>query len=1858
MKSLAALTVAVLVIGACVDTRDEAPPVPQPGESSCEDRDGDGYGEGCAQGGDCDDNERSVHEGCAACVIPRDGCACDEGSKPVSCYREPSTADDGTVMCHEGTRYCRDRKWSSCESIVSYPRPDELETQAIVNPNAAPQHCNDCTINCYVVRDNLDPTTDAGLKSTSTNITTPKGGGVTLSSKVVDSGMGVIVPPPVLDPNNCMLGAAPDMDCDGIPDIYDPYPNDKPFGTANPALFYDIPAGKSGSNEVNLTFQLNSADVYFLIDQTASMDGESNQLKKDLTKGDFIQDAAYECADYDFDRKPNNELKAQGIVGAVRCLIREANFGVGLFREVPINYAPADNVTYRNYQDITADIPSVITAVNKLDVAGNVDWPEAAMLGLYAMATGEGFYFGPERTGLAPRRDCPTGTYGYPCFRNNAIPIVLMFTDAQLHNGPVNNDYPYVSKFLGFNAGSTKEHTPIKSTNETYENALDLGDVTNTNLTMIGDTRGMINDFDVEAVSCGNTDDRSPDAMFKFTVASTKTINASTWGSDFDTTLSIFKGAPTPTTNLPSYPNTNDTVATSYGFGTVNNKFVTASGDSTSLKHDYSANDVSCGAAATGKDATFTFNLSSATRVALSTRGSSYGTSLGLFSSAPATTTYASIVNTNDDITLASRYPVGTLNNRNRGYAGDTSAAAIGPNYSAKQLGCSGTALTATADANDAVYAFNLSQATKVRVSSEDSTLKSIIALTGDTGEYINIKAVTGNDTQTSAYDVGVLDDKAFQFTSSTASPIVSNYASTLTGCNSASSRDAVFKFTLNNSQTLDIDTTESLFDTSISLFRSVVGSGITTVNLPTSTTTNANTNEAATTAYDFGTLTDKLITTTGTSTNNMLADFSGAQIGCGANNNAPDSVFKFTLTKPTKVRVDTIGSAFDTVVSLHQNLPVQRTTAVAAKSNEAVDTAYAVTASHLSAGSLQSFTSSTSTMTEDVAINSSSTCTTDYAAKDAVFKVDVATAGNYELNTEGSVFDTVLGLYAGSPLPIRDAKPPTATPVAAPLGDKRIATLGLNNGAVDVGTINDRWVSYSGTTASGYVSDIAYTGCSAKASTFDVYFSFTVGLGLPRNVTIDTFGSGFDTVLALADGLGNVTDCNNDASGSTTDSQITKSLSTGTYYVFIKGRTTNGTYKINFRDTAVTDVSTTIACDDNSGANGVDAKMSRYLGVGTYYAVVKGRKTANSGAYRLNIKNLDALAATNRLACDSDSAGAGASQLDSPTLQAGEYFVIVKSTSAAAKGAYTLRVRDLLSLPGFVTCNDDGPTGKTSKITGQALTPGTYYTVVRGAGTANGAYTITFRDTDVQFTPLLGCDYNSGPSGTSLLERDLPAGNYRVIVKGMTAADKGPYKVSMRDLNGVPTHRLYCDGTTGPGGSSYIEQDLAAGSYTVVMQSSASSGAGGTYKLAVRDATKYPNPVATYCSNDITGSTTSKLSESLTAGTYYALVKGNKTADQGLYQFNIGGGGTTASTFSPPNYSQIRKALTDRQIKVLPVLSCRDDPAHGDAQGDCVATRTQATALANATGALGSNLQPLVYDIDGDGGGLSRTIVNGISEIAKYLEMNVSAQVVFEPDPNPGFILSIKAVDAPGDGCSGLVGAEHQRCAPGATPRFEITFTNPANKPVPNNPNDPYGGYNFRAELIGDNQYVMDKVPVYIMPHQVLPPPPKTVFLPSGSYWQDISATNCMGTQRPDWSDLTWNADIPDGTSVSFGVCGADNKADLGSCTPTALAKVTGGSVCLADSGCPNGYCSSKLNCQHVTAGNCTSDKDCTRGATCKTGVCRFTGQPIYIGDALKEKNYMNNMRMQIGLTSNPLVNTAPTVYDWSLNYFCNSAQ
>jgi hypothetical protein len=91
----------------------------------CADEDGDGYGSNCTLVDDCDDSDTSITNQCEVCTkVVAKGCPCEPGTKPMACDPEDikTTRDGvrGTLVCSEGTRYCRDGFYSDCEALVEY----------------------------------------------------------------------------------------------------------------------------------------------------------------------------------------------------------------------------------------------------------------------------------------------------------------------------------------------------------------------------------------------------------------------------------------------------------------------------------------------------------------------------------------------------------------------------------------------------------------------------------------------------------------------------------------------------------------------------------------------------------------------------------------------------------------------------------------------------------------------------------------------------------------------------------------------------------------------------------------------------------------------------------------------------------------------------------------------------------------------------------------------------------------------------------------------------------------------------------------------------------------------------------------------------------------------------------------------------------------------------------------------------------------------------------------------------------------------------------------------------------------------------------------------------------------------------------------------------------------------------------------------------------------------------------------------------------------------------------------------------------------------------------------------------------
>ncbi|MBX3251643.1 MAG: hypothetical protein KF901_30985 [Myxococcales bacterium] len=151
--------------------------------------------------------------------------------------------------------------------------------------------------------------------------------------------------------------------------------------------------------------ELAIVDVMFVIDATASMLDEIDNVRRRLR--DFV-------------------------VPEVRRLIPDAAFGVAFVGEFPVQpHGPPTVRPYELRSPITLDTLQVEAALAGPPEWGNFDEPEAQVEGLYQVATGEGL-----APWIEPSAGCPMGGLGGACFRREALPIVLLVTDAPMNNGP------------------------------------------------------------------------------------------------------------------------------------------------------------------------------------------------------------------------------------------------------------------------------------------------------------------------------------------------------------------------------------------------------------------------------------------------------------------------------------------------------------------------------------------------------------------------------------------------------------------------------------------------------------------------------------------------------------------------------------------------------------------------------------------------------------------------------------------------------------------------------------------------------------------------------------------------------------------------------------------------------------------------------------------------------------------------------------------------------------------------------------------------------------------------------------------------------------------------------------------------------------------------------------------------------------------------------------------------------------------------------------------------------------------------------------------------------------------------------
>ncbi len=315
--------------------------------------------------------------------------ACADGTLR-DCYSDPVEGPTPQLWkCGHGLSACVSGVWARCAIDAEFTIPVVHALLSSTTP------CSPCNPSCYTTTDtpgaaDLVPTASNGVV-----YDTPRGG--------------------ISLPASTASATPADADGDGVPDAADSFPADPARDGVRElgGFSYSLPYGGAGiTGGLSISTQVRTADVYFLMDTTGSMDGEIANLKSTLTGT---------------------------IIPAINLAIPDAWYGVGYFDDYPTSPstaysygdATAGDVPYRNVLNSTSSAAAANAAVAALVMRDGNDTAESQIPALYAVATGSSLWGG---TPAAPA--CAAGYRGYPCFRPGTIPIIVMFTDAPFHNDP------------------------------------------------------------------------------------------------------------------------------------------------------------------------------------------------------------------------------------------------------------------------------------------------------------------------------------------------------------------------------------------------------------------------------------------------------------------------------------------------------------------------------------------------------------------------------------------------------------------------------------------------------------------------------------------------------------------------------------------------------------------------------------------------------------------------------------------------------------------------------------------------------------------------------------------------------------------------------------------------------------------------------------------------------------------------------------------------------------------------------------------------------------------------------------------------------------------------------------------------------------------------------------------------------------------------------------------------------------------------------------------------------------------------------------------------------------------------------
>jgi hypothetical protein len=224
-----------------------------------------------------------------------------------------------------------------------------------------------------------------------------------------------------------------DSDGDGIDDLTEiaagSSPTDPvsrpPEGTLYVIVPYHPPpeVGEHPLRQFDFATRIRSVDIMFVVDTTGSMSGTITEVQ--------------------------GTLSSTIIPGIVAALGPDADARYGMaahgdFQEYGPNYT--GNVLV--LQRMTTDVAAVQAATSGLYADDGGDYPESQVPAMHSLISGFGTpnYGGTATRNMDPAADCGAGPdehpYGWACFEEGRVPIMVLFSDAEWHNrAGVGNEY-------------------------------------------------------------------------------------------------------------------------------------------------------------------------------------------------------------------------------------------------------------------------------------------------------------------------------------------------------------------------------------------------------------------------------------------------------------------------------------------------------------------------------------------------------------------------------------------------------------------------------------------------------------------------------------------------------------------------------------------------------------------------------------------------------------------------------------------------------------------------------------------------------------------------------------------------------------------------------------------------------------------------------------------------------------------------------------------------------------------------------------------------------------------------------------------------------------------------------------------------------------------------------------------------------------------------------------------------------------------------------------------------------------------------------------------------------------------------